>query len=142
MEEFVERLNELLVENNLSRLQLANKINVSSTTINGYFNKGYLPEISIAIKLGNFFNCSLDYLFGRTDLIKNTDKNNNTFIENFDTLLREKQLSIAKAMKELKMSEFNYYRWKSGQFPKTVNLIDIANYFDVTIDFLIGKIKN
>ena len=38
------------------------------------------------------------------------------------------------------MSEYNYYRWKAGLFPKTINLIDIEKYFDVSIDYLVGKL--
>ena len=137
--EFQERLNELLLENNLNRLQFANKIGVASTTINDYFNYGYYPSINFAKKMANYFNVSLDYLFGLTDEIHNNDKNNNTFIENFTTLLKENHLSIAKAMKELKMSEYNYYRWKAGLFPKTASLIEIAKYFNVSIDYLVGR---
>ena len=52
--EFQERLQELLDENKLNRLELSKILNISSTTINDYFNKAYYPEISIAIKWQNF----------------------------------------------------------------------------------------
>ena len=55
MNEFQERLQELLIENDLSRLQLAKRLNISSTTINGYFNNDYYPKIEIAIVMANFF---------------------------------------------------------------------------------------
>lgn len=54
MNKFQERLQELLVENNLSRLQLAKRLGISSTTINGYFNDDYYPKIEIAIEMANF----------------------------------------------------------------------------------------
>lgn len=139
MNKFQERLNELLEENNLSRLKLSKILNISATTINDYFNKGYYPRIDIAIKMAKYFNCSLNFLFGLSDEIQNNDKNNNLFIENFQNLLKIHNLSIAKALKNLQMSEYDYYRWKAGQFPKTSNLIDIANYFDVSIDYLVGR---
>lgn len=141
MNEFQERLQELLSYNNLNRLQLSQKINISSTTINDYFNKNYYPRIDIAIKIATYFNCSLDYLFGLSDEFNNKIENNNTFFENFDKLIKINNLPIAKVLRDLKMSEYNYYRWKDGKFPKTINLIDIAKYFDVSIDFLIGNIK-
>ena len=37
------------------------------------------------------------------------------------------------------MGEYDYYRWKDGMFPKTINLITIAKYFDVSVDFLVGN---
>lgn len=142
MTEFQERLSELLEENNLSRLKLANIINITSTTINGYFNKNYYPTIDIAIKMANYFNCSLDYLFGLTDKRNKVNLNNQDFLHNFNLLLNENKLSISKAMKNLQMSEYNYYRWKKGMFPKTNNLVDIAKYFGTSIDFLVGNKMN
>lgn len=142
MNEFQERLQELLEENNITRLMLAKSIGISSTTINDYFNKNYYPQIDIAIKIANYFNCSLDYLFGLTDKKDIKYKNHKSFIENFDNLLLENNLSISRALKALHMSEYNYYRWKNGQFPKTSNLIEISKYFSCSIDFLIGKSIN
>ncbi|MBE5735404.1 MAG: helix-turn-helix transcriptional regulator [Clostridiales bacterium] len=140
MNKFQERLQELLEDKHLSRLQLANNLNISSTTINGYFNKDYYPRIDIAIEISKYFNCSLDYLFGFSDDEKDISLNDNTFIDNFTTLVRSKKMSISKTMRELKMSEYNYYRWMNGQLPKTNNLISIVEYFDSSIDWLLGNL--
>lgn len=139
MNQFQERLLELMNEFQLNRLQLSKLIGITSTTINGYFNNGYYPQIDIAIKLSNFFNCSLNYLFGLSDERDCNDTNKNTFIENFHNLIKENNQSIAKTLADLKMSEYNYYRWKKGMFPKTSNLLEIAKYFDVSVDYLIGR---
>lgn len=141
MNNFQERLQDLLIENNLSRLQLANAIGISSTTINGYFNKNYFPQIEIAIKIAKYFNCSLDYLFGLSDNIEIVNNNECDFITNFNNVIKTNNLSIAKAMKELNMSEFNYYRWRDGMFPKTNNLLEIAQHFDVSLDYLVGRVN-
>ncbi len=140
MNEFQERLQELLEENNLSRLQLAKSLNISSTTINGYFNNGYYPNIEIAIKMANYFNCSLDFLFGLSDINDFSNRNNKTFFENLKSLIKSSGISIAQTMKNLKMSEYSYYRWCDGLIPKTINLIDLAKYFDVSIEYLLGNL--
>ena len=140
MNEFQERLQELLEENNLSRLQLAKSLNISSTTINGYFNNGYYPNIEIAIKMANYFNCSLDFLFGLSDINDFSNRNKKTFFENLKSLIKSSGISIAQTMKNLKMSEYSYYRWRDGLVPKTINLIDLAKYFDVSIEYLLGNL--
>lgn len=140
MNEFQERLQELLDENNLSRLQLAKSLNISSTTINGYFNNGYYPNIEIAIKMANYFNCSLDFLFGLSDINDFSNRNNRSFYKNLNNLIKTSRVSIAKTMKNLKMSEYSYYRWREGLVPKTINLIDLAKYFDVSIEYLLGNL--
>ena len=142
MNEFQERLQELLDENNLSRLQLAKSLNISSTTINGYFNNGYYPNIEIAIKMANYFNCSLDFLFGLSDINDFSNRNNRSFYKNLNNLIKTSRVSIAKTMKNLKMSEYSYYRWREGLVPKTINLIDLAKYFDVSIEYLLGNLSS
>ena len=137
--EFNERLQELLADNNISRFELAKNINVASTTLNGYFNKGYFPRLDIAIKIADYFGCSIDYLFGFSDEINDFDKNENAFIDNLNFLIKQNNKSVAKTLSELNMSEYDYYRWKKGMFPKTANLILIAKYFNVPLSFLIGN---
>lgn len=140
MNKFQETLQDLLNENNLSRLALAKELHIGASTINGYFNCDYYPTIEIAIKMSTYFSCSIHYLLGLTEDRTNYGKcTNKNFFDIFDELLKNNHLSIAKALKDLGMSEYNYYRWKNGKFPKTNNLIIIANYFDVTVDYLVGR---
>ena len=138
MNNFQERLKVLLEDYNLSRLALAKKLSVSSTTINGYFNKNYYPTIEIALNMAKFFNCSLDYLFDLTDNISPLSLKTSNFIDRFNFLMKSKNNSIAKTMEELKMSEYSYYRWKKGLLPKTNKLLDIIKYFDTSLDFILG----
>ena len=135
MNKFQERLQDLLVENELSRLQLSKKIGISFETLNGYFNKGFYPELSVAIKIADYFDCSLQYLIGLTEDYQTNDKNDLSFIDTIKKLLNENNLSIEKLMKALDMSESNYYRWKNqNNKPAMQSLIAIANFFDVTIE--------
>ena len=140
MNQFQESLRELMSVNNLKPYQLAKKLNMPPSTLNGYLKTKYYPTIEIAITISKFFNCSLDYLFGLADeeRHKNNPYNQNPFFENLSKLIKDNGLAISKALSDLKMSETNYYRWRSGKFPKTSNLIDIAKYFNVSLDYLIG----
>lgn len=144
MNEFVDSLKEFMFAYNLNNLQLSKLLGISSTAVNGYFNYGYLPNIRTAIKMCDIFDCSLDYLFGLSDNTRseytldcNTALNN--FIHNIDNLIKENKLSIAHTMKELELDEYTYYHWKHGKMPKTNNIIAIAKFFGVSIDFLIGN---
>lgn len=144
MNEFQERLQDLLIENDLSRLQLAKRIDISFETLNGYFNKDFYPELSIAIKIANYFKCSLDYLMGVSQEYTNGEKNDLTFVETVKKLLKENNLSIEKLMKEINLSETNFYRWQRGNNkPSMSSIIAISKFFDVSIDYLVcGEISN
>ena len=140
MNEFKERLQDLMLENDLSRLQLSKKIGISFETLNGYFNKDFYPELSVAKKIANYFDCSLQYLMGLTDEYKNITYNNLSFIETVEKLIKENNLSIEKLMKRLNMSEANYYRWKNNSnIPSMQSLISLSKYFNVSIDYFLYK---
>mgnify|MGYP004724073905 CR=1 FL=1 len=142
MNKFQERLQDLLIENKLSRLQLSKNIGISFETLNGYFNKNFYPELSVAIKIANYFDCSLQYLMGLTDNYQTIDKNNLPFIDIVTKLQNENNLSIKKLMKSLNISEANYYRWKNNfNKPAMYSLISIAKFFNVSIDYLVGHCK-
>ncbi|MGN0242149.1 MAG: helix-turn-helix domain-containing protein [Candidatus Weimeria sp.] len=64
---FSERLAALLQEKNIKRLDFAKMINVAPTTLSGYLNRKHFPEPNILIKICDFFNTTIDYLYGRTD---------------------------------------------------------------------------
>ena len=140
MNEFQERLQDLLFEHNLSRLQLAKKIGISFETLNGYFNKGFYPELSVAIKISNYFNCSLNYLLGLSEEPTINDIYSLSFQDTLKNLLKMHKLSSEKLMYALNMSPANYYRWQKGTTKPAVNsLIAISKFFDVSVDYLVGN---
>ena len=139
MTDFQERLTELLQDNNLTKQAFAKSINKRFSTINEYFLHDYYPQINLAIEIADFFNVSLDYLFGLSDKKENTNNNDKPFFENFNNLVKTNKKSILNTMLDMNFKEANYYRWKSGLIPKTNNLLTIAKYFDVSLDYLIGN---
>ena len=143
MNQFQESLHDLMSENKLNRVMLAKAVGVTSTTINGFFNYDYYPQIELAIKLSNYFDCSIDYLFGLTDVkTKEYDLDMNKVMQNFNdnisSMLKSSGVSNAKAMRDMGMGEFTLYRWRRGMFPKTVTLIAVAKCFGVSVEYLLG----
>ena len=137
MNNFRERLDDFLIERNISKNQLATIVGVRPDTIYGYYRKKLLPEIHIAKRIADYFNCSLDYLFGLTDQVKNNEKNDLSFADTVKKLIKDNHKSVEKTMKELNISDRTYYRWQSGESkPLTSVIIALAKYFDVSVDYL------
>ena len=67
MSKFGERLKELREEKGLLGKDLAKAFNVESATITNWEKGNRCPKDDILIKLADYFDCSLDYLLGRTD---------------------------------------------------------------------------
>ena len=126
MTDFQERLTELMQDKNLTKQVFAKSINKRFSTINEYFLHDYYPQINLAIEIADFFNVSLDYLFGLSDKKENTNNNDKPFFENFDILVKTNNKSILNTMTDMNFKESNYYRWKDGKIPKTNNLLTIA----------------
>lgn len=59
-------LKELREDKGLNQTDLADILNVSRQTISGYETGAIEPPFSTLIKLADLYNCSLDYLAGRT----------------------------------------------------------------------------
>lgn len=79
---------------NISQQQLAEVIGISQQSINKYENHSVEPDIEILIKLADYFNTSIDFLVGNTDIehkieyVEKTDLNNDEkkMIENYRKL--------------------------------------------------------
>lgn len=67
MEKFNERLKQLREELGVSMYQLANAIEVSPAAICKWENGVAEPKITYLVRLAEFFDCSTDYLTGKTD---------------------------------------------------------------------------
>lgn len=73
----------------ISQIELAKKLNLSSSaSISQYESGERTPNDDIKLKMCNLFNCSLDYLVGRTD-IRNPG-------EQIDNVLNEVMIGMSK----------------------------------------------
>jgi len=64
---FCEHLKEFRKINNITQIEMAKKIGVSSTQFQNYEYGKHEPTLGILVKIADTFNCSIDYLTGRTD---------------------------------------------------------------------------
>ena len=62
------RIRKLRRERGLSQLELAGHLNISNTTLSQYESGKRIPGDEIKIKIAGFFNVSIDYLLGCSDV--------------------------------------------------------------------------
>lgn len=67
MEKFCDRLKQLREEAGVSMKQLADTIEVSDAAVCKWENGNAEPKATYLIKLSEFFECTVDYLVGKTD---------------------------------------------------------------------------
>ena len=66
-------LKELRDEKNLTQQELADELGVARMTINFYESNRRTPDINFAVKAANYFNVSVDYLVGNSNLKSKQD---------------------------------------------------------------------
>lgn len=69
----MENLKKLRIEKGLSQQKLASYINISQQSVYKYENDISEPDISTLKNLADFFETSIDYLVGNTDIPKKYD---------------------------------------------------------------------
>lgn len=65
---FAERLDELMAEKKMNSLRLSKEIGGSDRVIGAWRKGEYEPKLERLIRLAEFFNVSLDYLAGRSEV--------------------------------------------------------------------------
>ena len=140
---FAESLSELIMQAGLAPCEFAKIIGCGKGTVSRYLNAQKMPAVSLLIRMADFFNCSTDYLLGRE-----TEKYNYTFqpVPSFQArlpkLCEELKINKYQLQKQTGITESSIYDWQRGKTsPRLDNLIKIADTFDCSIDFILGRSK-
>ena len=73
-----DRLKELRKSKKLTQTELGKILGVGKTTISMYETNNSTPNDEIKLKIAEYFNVSVDYLLGKTDIKNHTDDPNIT----------------------------------------------------------------
>ena len=77
MLEFSDRLKQLRNKKGILQRELAEQLNLSRVAITQYENGNRFPDQDTLNKIADYFNVSLDYLLGRTNIKNTSDKISN-----------------------------------------------------------------
>lgn len=145
MSNFVERLNLLLNERDLSIRQLSREVGISSSQLSKYSTGHYEPSLKNALKIAAYFSCSLDFLLGLEDFKLNAyvynEPNKEIFIQRFNALVKQRNLNFNKLSKHTYLNRNTIYNFeKNIGFPKLDILVRLSKELNVTVEYLIGRI--
>ena len=107
-----------------------------------YKNEEYLPSLEIAVQIANFFKCTLDYLFGLENDYKeyyNQKFDISFFYLRYKNLLNKNNETHYSLSKKIEINNSSLAYWKKGATPRMESLIKLADYFGVSIDYLVGR---
>ena len=138
---FQKRFKEILDESDHKRSELVKLIPISQSTLSNALTYGIIPSTKTLIKIADFFDISLSFLLGKTD---NEDfyKNSSpaSFLSRFETLCSEKEVTHYKVANDCLFDKSNISRWISKGFLPELEILELlCDYFNVSIDYLLGR---
>lgn len=98
------------------------------------------PSLPTLIKIANFLETSIDYMFELCDenKFKKYLNNQTDFYNKLVALIKSSNISIRKFCKDLNYSKDNVKRYKNGTTPSVRTLLEIAEYFKCSVDDLLS----
>ena len=84
---FIERLNNLLNEKKVTKNKFLSDIGLNKSSLINWSQRGTIPSGEILLKIANYFDVSVDYLLGKTDIKK--DKPAAVSDEAWDAILKD-----------------------------------------------------
>ncbi len=137
---FQKRINELASDSELKNADLAKAGKFDYRSLSNALVYGIVPTTSTLIKIANYFNVSIEYLLGRTDKSDFTELSNSTFQQRFEELCKEKGVTHYKVSQDCFFDKSNISRWLSKGYLPTLEILDmITKYFNVSIDYILGR---
>lgn len=139
---FSDCLNDILIERNIAVKELSDTSGITDSRLYDFLSGNCVPSVQNAVKLANSLHCTLDYLFGfdeEYDYCQN-------YVLTSDCSERLRQAINAsgktryKISKETKVSQQQLHNWyRNKQIPSLVTLVNFADYFNCSLDYLVGK---
>ncbi|MDE7453529.1 MAG: helix-turn-helix domain-containing protein, partial [Clostridia bacterium] len=140
-EEFKQRFSELISDLDCKKSEIPKLLNIDYNVFGKITEFGIIPKPVILIRIADYFNISVEYLLNRTDnpyFVK--AETATTFLERYQALKAEKNLTDYVITQKLHISTSYTTNWKNKKYiPSIINLIELSEYFKVSIDYLLGR---
>lgn len=139
------RLEELREEKSLKRVDIAKYLDLDKSTYSKYEKEYNVIPIEHLNTLANYYNVSLDYIFGFSDEMKYKDIRENIDKElsgaRLKALRKNSKITQTKFGEKLNCSYGTIAGYESGRYIiATPFLYSICKDYGVSADYLLGKI--
>ncbi len=140
--DFSKRVKHLIYENECSSNQeFAKLVGIGTTVISNAVNFGIIPSTRSLIKIADKLELSLKYLLGlenKNEFI--ASENPSDFQTRIAELTKEENITYCKLASHTSFTRMYIYEWiRENTLPSVEYLFEIANYFKVSPDYLLGR---
>ena len=140
IENFRLSLNDMLSMREMNSVQLGKELGIDPSVVRRWLNKGVDVRLRTLIRLVNYFNCSIEYLCGKTHESGEFKMQAITdFGERLLVVMKEVGVKPFQLFHDTSIIPSKYYYWLSGGEPNLTSLEILAEYLNVTLDYLVGR---
>lgn len=140
--QFQNRFKELMQDGEYPTKTLAAEgLGITYVTFSKAYNYGIVPKTAILIKISDHFHVLVEYLLGTSNDDGFACSSGATFQERLEQLRCEKHIrTVYELAERLHIHRNNIAQWvKKGYLPELENLEIVADFFDVSLDYLLGR---
>ena len=121
--------------------EFADAVGISATIINRTILYKSVPSIKTLIKLADYFQVPILYMFGEVDdEYFAPTKAPSTFLKRLEELTNEKGEKYSALAHTMTFSSNAVYEWiRNNSIPSLDYLKQLAHHFDVSVDYLLGR---
>ena len=138
---FIDTLNDYIIRHNMTPTSFARELGCLERCVARWLNGTNTPSLEYIIKVANYMNCSIDYLFGFIEtpaIILAVPPS--SFSVRLEQLIRQTKISKNKLSAICNVTSSTVSKWiLRGQLPKPDVACSLANYFNCSVDYLIGR---
>ena len=135
-----ERLNDLMLEQELNAPTLSAKTGLSSSAIRSWVRGARLPTLESVIRLADYFQCSLDYITGKEEKFEIVlARPLPSLYERIRSVMKSKGVSRYSVAHKTSIRDSHITNWSRGEIPTLESICILADYLNVSLDYLVGR---
>jgi len=140
---FSEMFDSLIFEQGIGIAQFSEKVGIDASTIYHYLQGAHAPTVENLVKIADYFQCTTDYLLGREqENYPAAFQPCPSFPEQLKNLKEYFECPWWTFYRKTKISPSRFYEWRNGKHKPTLDsIILLAEGFDCTVDFILGRTK-
>ena len=138
---FIDIVSDTLPIENIPIKTFAQRIDVSAPVVGQWIRQEIFPTAASAVKVADYLDCSLDYLFGRSsqrEFIRAASPV--SFKARLKDILCAQSTSRYKIARACGIEPSLMSKWLlNGCMPKIESMLKLADYFNCSLDYLVGR---
>ena len=140
LSKFPLRLRELMEEKEWKSEEVSEKLGIAGSAVRAWLRGEKLPSLKNIVLLADLFACSLDFLVGRKENFEEVAARPlPEFYGRLREIMNERGVNRYALTSSGTVNDSRVTRWAKGESPSLPSLCVLADYLNISLDYLVGR---